>query len=224
MTHDRAYLLSLFRARAYRFSETPFTLKSGRTSQHYVDCRPVLLNQEALVRVARLLQGWVDATTMANGFAGVVTGACPVVDQLVREGDPGALRAYVRPEAKDHGTKKLVEMDFKLSDWLKARTQALALHAELPPLPPSAGPTAQQVRDTGRAALLLPKPRLVLVEDVWTTGGSAMKAKAALEEEGIEVAATICIVDRQEPDTQRPDFALFTLNQLNSAGPPLPLL
>ena len=40
--------------------------------------------------------------------------------------------------------------------------------------------------------------RVVIVEDVTTTGGSAMKAVKALEEGGAKIALVISILDREE--------------------------
>lgn len=44
--------------------------------------------------------------------------------------------------------------------------------------------------------------RLCVVEDVTTTGGSALKAVAALQEAGAEIALVLTIVDRQEGATE----------------------
>jgi orotate phosphoribosyltransferase len=40
--------------------------------------------------------------------------------------------------------------------------------------------------------------RIVIVEDVTTTGGSAMKAVDALREAGAEIAFVLSLVDREE--------------------------
>jgi len=45
---------------------------------------------------------------------------------------------------------------------------------------------------------LEPKDRVVIVEDVITTGGSALKAVEAAKEAGAEVVGVIAIVDREE--------------------------
>ena len=44
--------------------------------------------------------------------------------------------------------------------------------------------------------------RVVLLEDVTTTGGSALKAATRLSEMGCEVAACITILDREEGGAQ----------------------
>ena len=45
--------------------------------------------------------------------------------------------------------------------------------------------------------------KLVLVEDVFTTGGSALRTLAAIRDEGFEVAAIFALVDREEGGLQR---------------------
>ena len=45
---------------------------------------------------------------------------------------------------------------------------------------------------------LPPGSRVVIVEDVVTTGGSSMKAVRRAEEEGLEVLGIVTLVDREE--------------------------
>ena len=53
--------------------------------------------------------------------------------------------------------------------------------------------------------------RVVLLEDVTTTGGSALKAAVRLTEMGCEVAACITILDREEGGQDAFDSAGITL-------------
>jgi orotate phosphoribosyltransferase len=61
--------------------------------------------------------------------------------------------------------------------------------------------------------------RIVIVEDVTTTGGSAMQAIRAVREDGAEVVLVLSIVDRQEGATEAfaaegvPFRALFTAEE-----------
>lgn len=50
---------------------------------------------------------------------------------------------------------------------------------------------------------LLPGERVVVVEDVITTGGSSLKAVEAVEEAGCKVVAVIPLVDRREGGTEK---------------------
>jgi orotate phosphoribosyltransferase len=61
--------------------------------------------------------------------------------------------------------------------------------------------------------------RVIIVDDVCTTGDSILKAAEKAEEAGFEVAATFCVVDRQEGGTELiakryPFYPLFTAKEL----------
>ena len=65
----------------------------------------------------------------------------------------------------------------------------------------------------------LPGSRVVVVDDVCTTGDSILKACEKAEEAGYVVAATFCVVDREEGGTQAiasryPFYPLFTAREL----------
>ena len=53
-------------------------------------------------------------------------------------------------------------------------------------------------RGPARAAKALQGKRVVIVEDVTTTGGSAIKAAEAVRAEGAEVVGVVTVIDRQE--------------------------
>jgi orotate phosphoribosyltransferase len=65
---------------------------------------------------------------------------------------------------------------------------------------------------------------VVIVDDVCTSGDSIIKAAELAETAGYRVAATFCVVDREEGGTQAiasryPFYPLFTAKQLlNGAG------
>jgi orotate phosphoribosyltransferase len=152
----RDQLLALLAARAYRHGT--FTLASGRTSTHYVNCKPVSLSGPGLALLGQLLLEEVEPEAAA--VAGLTLGADPLVSAV-------ALRAalagrpldalIVRKEAKGHGT----------GAWLEG------------PLP-------------------APGARITVLEDVVTSGGSALKAVRQLREAGYAVLRVVAIVDRQE--------------------------
>jgi orotate phosphoribosyltransferase len=60
---------------------------------------------------------------------------------------------------------------------------------------------------------LVPKCRVVLVDDVVTTGGSTLRAIEAAENDNLQVVAVLCIVDREEGGTEKlsrwPFFPMF---------------
>ena len=67
---------------------------------------------------------------------------------------------------------------------------------------------------------LKPRERVVLVEDVVTTGGAALAAVDVLREAGAEVMCALAVVDREEGGRDAfgtagvPFFALFTRSEL----------
>jgi orotate phosphoribosyltransferase len=69
-----------------------------------------------------------------------------------------------------------------------------------------------------------PGSQVVIVDDVCTSGDSIIKAAELAETAGYRVAATFCVVDREEGGTQAvasryPFYPLFTAKQLlNGAG------
>jgi orotate phosphoribosyltransferase len=153
---QRFALLELLAARAYRRGR--FTLASGRSSEHYVNCKPVSLSGPGLALLGGLLLEQVEDEAMA--VAGLTLGADPLVCAVAlcaaQEGRPlDAL--IVRKEAKGHGT----------GAWLEG------------PLPPVGS-------------------RVTVLEDVVTTGGSALKAVEQLRQAGYVVERVAAIVDRQE--------------------------
>ena len=75
-----------------------------------------------------------------------------------------------------------------------------------------------------------PGDRVVVVEDVVTTGGSALKAVAAAWNFGLKVVKVLILVDRQEGGKEAvaqevPEVeAVFTISDLNRQGSDLQLI
>lgn len=168
----RQTLLQLLAERAYRHGR--FTLASGRTSDHYVNCKPVSLSGIGLALLGASMLELVEADAVA--VAGLTLGADPLVSavalQAALAGRPlDAL--IVRKEAKGHGT----------GAWLEG------------PLPE-------------------PGSRITVLEDVVTTGGSALKAVRQLQEAGYVVDQVVAIVDRQEGGAEAMEAAGLALSSL----------
>ena len=147
-------LLELLKNYAYKKGE--FKLSSGKTSEHYVNCKPVTLSGRGLTLSSLLLLKEVET----DYVGGLTLGADPLVSgvALVSALDSRMVNGLiVRKEAKGHGTQAWIE-----------------------------GP--------------LPKEgtKITVLEDVITTGGSAIKAVKRLRDAGYEVNKVVSIVDRQE--------------------------
>jgi len=171
-------LLELLKKDAYKKGE--FTLSSGKTSEHYVNCKPVTLSGRGLTLASLLMLMYVETDVVA----GLTLGADPLVSgvSLVSALDRRLVNGLiVRKEAKGHGTQAWIE-----------------------------GP--------------LPKEgtKITVLEDVITTGGSAIKAVKRLRDAGYKVDKVVTVVDRQEDgeaDTAMKDAglelkSLFTLKEL----------
>ena len=108
-------LLKMIKEKAYRKGE--FKLSSGKTSEHYVNCKPVILNSKGLWITSHLLLKTIEHD--AKAVAGLTLGADPLVSgvafasfQFWNNTNPrfmvdGAL--IVRKEPKGHGTQAWIE-------------------------------------------------------------------------------------------------------------------
>ena len=147
-------LLELLKKDAYKKGN--FKLSSGKSSEHYVNCKPVTLTGRGLTLTSLLLLSNVKT----DYVAGLTLGADPLVSgvALVSALDNRLVNGLiVRKEPKGHGTQA----------WIEG---------------------------------LLPRERtnITVLEDVITTGGSAIKAVKRLRDAGYEVKRVVSIVDRQE--------------------------
>tara|TARA_B100001250_G_scaffold350254_1_gene321883 strand:- start:477 stop:1061 length:585 start_codon:yes stop_codon:yes gene_type:complete len=176
----RDELLNLLIKDAYRKGE--FTLSSGRSSEHYVNCKPVTLSGRGLTLASMMLLGCIEEDSAA--VAGLTLGADPLVSgvAVVSALDRKTLNALiVRKEPKGHGTKVWIEGP-----------------------PPPEGST------------------VTVLEDVITTGGSAIQAVKRIRDAGYTVNRVVSIVDRQEDgeaDTAMKLaglelYSLFSLDQI----------
>ena len=107
-TEQRQLLLELLATRAYRHGN--FTLASGRTSSHYVNCKPVSLSGLGLALLSAQMLDLVEPSAVA--VAGLTLGADPLVSGVAQAAALAgqALDALiVRKEAKGHGTGAWLE-------------------------------------------------------------------------------------------------------------------
>ena len=105
---QRQLLLQLLAERAYRHGS--FTLASGRTSNHYVNCKPVSLSGQGLALLSAQMLELVEAEAAA--VAGLTLGADPLVSgvaQAAAWAGRGLDALIVRKDAKGHGTGAWLE-------------------------------------------------------------------------------------------------------------------
>jgi orotate phosphoribosyltransferase len=105
---QRQVLLQLLAKRAYRHGS--FTLASGRTSNHYVNCKPVSLSGQGLALLSAQMLELVEAGAAA--VAGLTLGADPLVSGVAQAAALAGRNLdalIVRKEAKGHGTGAWLE-------------------------------------------------------------------------------------------------------------------
>jgi len=104
----RQTLLPLLAGKAYRHGQ--FTLASGRSSDHYVNCKPVSLSGMGLALLGSLLLEQIE--TDASAVAGLTLGADPLVSAVALQAALAGRELdalIVRKEAKGHGTGAWLE-------------------------------------------------------------------------------------------------------------------
>ena len=87
-----------------------FTLASGRTSKHYVNCKPVSLSGRGLALLSAAMLPHVEPDAVA--VAGLTLGADPLVSGVAMAAAMAGLplnALIVRKEAKGHGTGSWLE-------------------------------------------------------------------------------------------------------------------
>ena len=156
MINSRNELIALLKEDAYRKGD--FTLSSGKKSEHYVNCKPVTLQGDALMFISWCIFECLDDDCDAVG--GLTLGADPLVAGVaivsaIEERFMDGL--IVRKEPKGHGTQA----------WIEGPTLPLG-------------------------------SKVTVLEDVITTGGSAIKAAKKLRDAGYVVENVVAIIDRQE--------------------------
>ena len=197
----RQQLLSLLARTSFRLGQ--FTLSSGGTSDYYIDCRTTTLHAEggrltghAVLDLLKQ-RGLLDAETGAEAVGGLTMGADPIVCNVATA---SAWRAL------DH--QKLGYPSPGL------------LHGFLVRKAEKAHGTGRRIEGFCREGA-----RVVIVDDVCTTGASTINAIQAAREAGMVVVAVVCLVERQEAGGRpaveaaaegAPFFALFTANDVRA--------
>ena len=149
-----------------------FTLRSGRSSNYYID-KYLFLTQPAILKAL----GELIAARLPPGtdkLAGAELGGVPLASSVSMAS--GLPCVYVRNARKEYGTARQIEGRLEAGD------------------------------------------KVVIVEDVATTGGQALEAAEALRAAGAEVLAIIATVDRQEGARQNLENTGYRFEALFSAS------
>src|SRR5436190_3378064 len=169
----RERLLNLLAEQSFRLGE--FKLSSGLTSDYYIDCRTTTLHAEGARLTGRVMidvmreKGW-----QAKAIGGVTMGADPIVTAV---SIMSAQQIMTRAPAR---TKPVDGEEFWVHGFLVRKQE--------------------KGHGTGRRIEGFSKKmsKVVIVDDVCTTGASTIQAIEAAREFGFDILGVICLVEREE--------------------------
>ena len=157
----RSRLIEVVKKRSFS-TGTETKLVSGRSTTFYFNMKPTMLDPEGGYLIATLILDALEGSDV-DLIGGLEMGAVPLAAAVAAVSHTGGKPVnafFVRKQAKEHGTKSLIE----------------------------GLPNGESLNGK----------RVVVVEDVTTTGGSAIKAAEALRAEGAEVVGVVTVIDREE--------------------------
>jgi len=109
MNGSKSRLREILLEKAIKFGD--FTLASGQKSNYYINCKMATLDSEGLYHIAELMLDKLDGIE-CDAVGGLTIGADPIVGArvaLAHKRGRKLVGFLVRKEAKDHGTKNLIE-------------------------------------------------------------------------------------------------------------------
>jgi len=212
-TDNRTALLNLIATLSFKLGD--FTLASGKKSDYYIDCRITTLHAEGGRLSGLVLYDLIrQHIPHAEAVGGLTMGADPLVSNTA------SASAWA---LADHN--EIIEL-----------SRTLSLDSDLGDEDPGLAPTlihgflvrkAEKAHGTGRKieGFLQPGARVVIVDDVCTTGGSTITAIEAAREAGMHVAGVLCLVDREQGGREKieaasngaPFLSVFTATEVRAA-------
>jgi orotate phosphoribosyltransferase len=198
MTDERQQLLSLLARQSFRLGQ--FQLSSGGESDYYIDCRTTTLDAEGARLTARVFLNEIESYGWhPQGIGGLTLGADPIVVAVAMLSAQSA-----QPRVSGLAGSKPLDM----IDAFIVR-KAEKEHGT--------GQRIEGFREKGA--------RVVIVDDVCTTGASTVQAIEAAREFGFEVVAVMCMVEREESEGRKaveeaaagaPFVAVFTASEVRA--------
>src|SRR5438270_5628874 len=173
MPNSRELLLNMLARKSFQLGE--FKLSSGGTTDYYIECRATTLDAEGMRLTGRVFYDLIQSKKWKpRAVGGLTLGADPIVAGVaLLTAQIVQTRAPARPKPVD------------VSEFL--------IHGFLVRKQEKAHGTAQRIegfREKGA--------RVVIVDDVCTTGSSTIQAIEAAREFGFDVAGVACLVEREE--------------------------
>jgi orotate phosphoribosyltransferase len=198
MAGDMDTLLALLKERSVRFGD--FVLASGARSSYYVDCRPTTMSAIGQRVIGRLgLEAIRGAGWQPAAVGGLTMGADPVA-YAIAAASAGDGRQATGDEEQSRVARHPSPVTIDAFSVRKA---------------PKDHGTAKRIEGNFAAGR-----QVVVIEDVITSGGSALDAIAAVRSEGGEVLGVLAVLDREAGGKAKieaagvPVIALVTASEL----------
>ncbi|MDP9268608.1 MAG: orotate phosphoribosyltransferase [Acidobacteriota bacterium] len=173
MPTPRAQLLTLLATMSFQLGE--FKLSSGGTSDYYIDCRLTTLHAEGARLSGRVVYDEIQKQKWEpRAIGGMTMGADPIVVAVAMLSSQ-LLQTRAPARVKGHDVSEYLVHGFLVRKAEKSH---------------GTGQRIEGFREKGA--------RVVIVDDVCTTGASTTSAIAAAREHGFEVAGVLCLVEREE--------------------------
>lgn len=169
----REKLLQLLARQSFQPGE--FKLSSGGTSDYYIDCRTTTLHAEGARLTGRVMMDLMqDKGWRPKAIGGMTMGADPIVTAV---SIMSAQQIQTRAPAR---TKPVDGDEFYIHGFLVRKQE--------------------KGHGTGRRIEGFSKKmtKVVIVDDVCTTGASTIQAIEAAREFGFDILGVICLVEREE--------------------------
>jgi orotate phosphoribosyltransferase len=168
MSDARQQLLTLLSQQSFRLGQ--FKLSSGGTSDYYIDCRTTTLHAEGARLTGRVFLDEIQRRNWRpQAIGGLTMGADPIVVSVAML---TAQQAHLH--AATPATSELIHgFLVRKSDKTHGTGQRI-----------------EGFREKGA--------RVVIVDDVCTTGASTVQAIEAAKEFGFEIVGAMCLVEREE--------------------------
>jgi len=167
-------LLSLLARISFKLGQ--FKLSSGAMSDYYIDCRTTTLHADGARLVGRIVYDLIQKERWKpQGIGGMTMGADPIVTAVsILSAQSIVTRAPARTKPLDSPD------DYMIHGFLVRKAE-------------KAHGTGQRIEGVRKEGA-----RVVIVDDVCTTGGSTIQAIEAAKQAGMNVVGVVCIVEREE--------------------------
>jgi len=170
MSDARRQLLTLLSQHSFRLGQ--FKLSSGGTSDYYVDCRTTTLRAEGALLTGRVFFDEIERRDWRpQAIGGLTMGADPIVV---------AVALLSAQQANLRTSDAAVVAHEPIHGFLVRKSEKTH----------GTGQRFEGFREKGA--------RVVIVDDVCTTGASTVQAIEAARDYGFEIAGVMCLVEREE--------------------------